>query len=62
MFHTFFKNNFIYLFIGYSGSLLLCMDFSRVVTSKCYSLVVVQGLLTVVPSPVAERSRPCRLQ
>ena len=56
------KNNYIYVFIGYSGSLLLCMGFPLVVTSKCYSFVVVQGLHTVVTSLAAERSRACRLQ
>ena len=46
----------MYLFIfGYTGPLLLCMDFSLVSGSRGYSLVSVPGLLTAVASPAAER-------
>ena len=53
LFHTI-KKKFIYLFIfGCAGSLLY-EDFSPVVVSRGFCLVVVQGLLIAVASVVAE--------
>ena len=45
--------SFIYLFLAMLG-LPCCGDFSLVVVSGCYSLVVVRGLLIAVASLVAE--------
>ena len=58
---SFFKNNFIYLFIfGYTGSLLL-RELSVVVVSGGYSLVGVHGLLSALaPGPAG--FEPQRLQ
>ena len=50
-----FKNNCVYLFIsGCAGSLFLCRPFSSCGERGLFS-VVVQGLLNVVASLVAER-------
>ena len=43
-----------FIYLGCTGSLLLCSGFSLVAVGGGYSLVVVHGPLIVVPSPVAE--------
>ena len=49
----YFKNNFVYLFLGMLG-LHSCVSFSPVVVSGGYSLVLVHRILIVVASLSAE--------
>ena len=54
----FFFNFYLFIFLAALG-LRFCTQLSLVVASRGYSLAVVQRLLTVVASPVAEHGLNC---